>query len=117
MAVRAVSRLESDGRMRELEPRLRSELALAEAYLRAHESYLADRAPHEPADGRALEASAGGMPDRVKCLHALYAHEVARANPIGAIVRGEIEPLGCPGLCVVERDGAVERAPGHAGFR
>ena len=57
------------------------------------------------------------MPGRVKCLHALYAHELADANPIGALAREEIEPLGCPGPCVSQReDGTVERIAAHPAF-
>ena len=56
------------------------------------------------------------MPGRVKCLHALYAHELADANPIGEIVRSEIEPLGCPGPCVTERDGTVVRVSPHPAY-
>lgn len=57
----------------------------AAAYTAAHESYLADRNGIEVVaelDG----ISAGGMPTRVKCLHALVAHTLAAGpgvNPIG----------------------------------
>ena len=50
--------------------------SLAEGYRRAHTAYLADRAllgVPEEIDG----ISAGGMPDRVKCLHVLAAHALA----------------------------------------
>lgn len=57
------------------------------------------------------------MPSRVKCLHALYAHEVVDSNPIGRLVRAEIEPLRCPAPCVEERDGAFVRPEGHPGYR
>ncbi|MGH2727954.1 MAG: DUF501 domain-containing protein, partial [Actinomycetota bacterium] len=64
-----------------------------------------------------VEESAGGMPGRVKCLHALYAHELADANPIGAIVRDEVEPLGCPGPCVeAAGDDPPTAVAGHPGF-
>jgi hypothetical protein len=53
------------------------------------------------------------MPTRVKCLHALYAHELADANPVGAIVRERIEPLNCPGPCV---DSDFQRVAGHPAF-
>lgn len=115
MAARAISRLESTGRMRDYERRLAEDLALAESYRRAHESYVARRASlgGDPNDPR---TSAGGMPARVKCLHALYAHEVADGNPVGALARAEVEPLGCPGPCVAERDAAFAPAKGHPGF-
>ena len=109
LAVRAVGRIESTGRMRELNERLAAEPDLAEAYHEAHDRYRRDR--DGVMDGSA--ESAGGMPGRVKCLHALYAHEVADGNPIGAIVRAEIEPLGCPGPCV---DAENRRVAGHPAF-
>jgi uncharacterized protein len=109
LAIRAAGRLEGSGRMRELNDRLAAEPDLADAYRDAHERYRRDRDGRE--DGPA--ESAGGMPGRVKCLHALYAHELADANPIGAIVRSEIDPLGCPGRCV---DADHQRVAGHPAF-
>ena len=109
VAIREIGRLEAAGLMRELQQRLDEEPDLHDAYARAHERYLAQRDAIEPLGDR---ASAGGMPVRVKCLHALYAHERADANPIGGLVRQRIEPLECPGPCVV--DGSP--TPGHPGF-
>ena len=109
LAIRDLSALEHAGRMRDLNARLGAEPALAHAYADAHERYRRDR------DGgdHGKDDSAGGMPGRVKCLHALYAHELADANPIGAVVRSEIEPLGCPGPCVGEDR---QRVAGHPAF-
>jgi hypothetical protein len=79
----AASRLESSGLMREMTQRLQHDPQLAAAYRRAHESYLAERDAIEPL-GTAF--SAGGMPDRVKCLHVLIAHSLATGrgvNPLG----------------------------------
>ena len=84
-AVAACSSLESQGLMAEMNDRLRNDHDLAVAYHQAHEQYLADR---ERLDA-VLEiagVSAGGMPDRVKCLHALVAHSLAvgqGVNPFG----------------------------------
>ena len=81
----AIGTLESSGLMRDMEARLALDEALAEAYRGAHASYLADRA----ALGEVEEIagiSAGGMPDRVKCLHVLAAHALAKGpgvNPLG----------------------------------
>ncbi len=89
-ACAAMSRLEAAGLMRDMTGRLAADPVLRERYLAAHRDYLARR---EAAAARAgLEPlpagtqSAGGMPDRVKCLHALAAHELAvpGANPLGA---------------------------------
>jgi hypothetical protein len=113
LAARKIGVLESGGTMRGLNEKLASEPELAEACAEAHERYRSDR----DRDGHGPAESAGGMPGRVKCLHALYAHERADANPIGALVREEIEPLGCPGPCVAtEDDGAVGRVAGHPAF-
>jgi hypothetical protein len=110
LAIKAVSTLEHGGFMRGLNDRLAADEELASSYRDAHERYVTAR-------GDGWDSSAGGMPGRVKCLHALYAQEVVDANPIGAIVRSEIEPLGCPGPCVAERDGTVERVAGHPAKR
>jgi uncharacterized protein len=112
LAVRAIGGLESSGAMRELNDRLASDASLASSYREAHERYRRDR--DGTADGTA--ESAGGMPGRVKCLHALYAHERAGANPVGAIVRERIEPLGCPAPCVEDREGDTVRVAGHPAF-
>ncbi|HLT62099.1 MAG TPA: DUF501 domain-containing protein, partial [Microlunatus sp.] len=72
-AVAACSRLESTGAMVEMNRRLGEDPELAAAYREAHQAYLADRERlgHVP---EIAGVSAGGMPDRVKCLHALVGH-------------------------------------------
>lgn len=81
----ALSTLESEGVMKDMQRRLGEDPSLAEGYRRAHTAYLADRAllgVPEEIDG----ISAGGMPDRVKCLHVLAAHALAAGpgvNPLG----------------------------------
>lgn len=91
LLVAAMSRLEADGRMRELTARLEAEPELAERYAAAHRAYLADR----EAAGVVPElagVSAGGMPTRVKCLHALAGHALAAGegvNPIGDLALAE----------------------------
>ncbi len=79
----AASRLESSGLMRDMTERLAQDPDLAAAYRRAHESYLAERDAIEPLG---TTFSGGGMPDRVKCLHVLIAHSLAKGpgvNPLG----------------------------------
>lgn len=79
----AASRLETTGLMREMNRRLGQDAELAAAYRRAHESYLSERDALEPLG---TTVSAGGMPDRVKCLHVLIAHSLAKGpglNPFG----------------------------------
>jgi hypothetical protein len=82
-ATAAISTLEATGVMAELAGELVGEVA--DAYRVAHESYLADRESIE-AVPEIAGLSAGGMPDRVKCLHALAAHALAAGpgvNPVG----------------------------------
>jgi len=82
-ATAAVSTLEANGVMQELAALLEGDV-LAE-YQAAHEAYLADRASIAVVD-EIDGISAGGMPVRVKCLHALVGHSLAAGkgvNPIG----------------------------------
>ena len=90
VAVRRCSTLEGDGVMAELTERLGREPTWAAGYLAAHQAYrddrsrLAARLGHDVTQVAAV--SAGGMPDRVKCLHALLAHRLAAGpgvNPLG----------------------------------
>lgn len=79
----AASRLESAGVMREMTERLQADEELAAAYRAAHEAYLAER---DALESLGTTFSGGGMPDRVKCLHVLVAHSLAKGpgvNPIG----------------------------------
>lgn len=84
-AVKAASRLEAEGKMVEYNELLASDESVAEAYQAAHASYVADR--DQVAEVPEVQGvSAGGMPTRVKCLHALIGHALAAGpgvNPIG----------------------------------
>ncbi len=98
-ATAAMSALEAGQVMRTLSDDLAADPDLAAAYQRAHEAYLRDRAGFgevEEIDG----ISAGGMPTRVKCLHALAAHTLAAGpgvNPIGdrALALSSWSPQRC----------------------
>jgi len=98
-ATAAISRLEASGTMAEFARMLADDEELRLGYERAHRAYLADRdsIEHvEEIDG----FSAGGMPVRVKCLHALAAHALAAGegvNPVGdlALTRAEWSPTVC----------------------
>ena len=84
-AVAAASTLEAVGTMRDLQALLSEDEEVAAEYLTAHERYLADRYVIEDVP-EIHGISAGGMPDRVKCLHALVGHSLAAGpgvNPIG----------------------------------
>jgi hypothetical protein len=104
-AAAAVSTLEAAGLMRDMTARL-AEDELRQRYQAAHEDYLARR---DDAAARAALAAlpagtqtAGGMPDRVKCLHALVAHELATGiNPFGREALDAIGDWWADGPCVI----------------
>jgi hypothetical protein len=92
-ATAAISTLEANGVMPELAT------LIDEGYLAAHLSYIADRESIEFVEEIA-GISAGGMPTRVKCLHALAAHSLAGGpglNPIGDLTleMASWSPLVC----------------------
>lgn len=98
-ATAAISTLEATGVMPELAAQLDEDPALAGAYRAAHESYLSDRESIESV-AEIAGISAGGMPTRVKCLHALAGHALAAGpgvNPIGdlALARAAWSPRVC----------------------
>lgn len=103
-----VSTLEGSGLMARMTQRLETDDDLAQSYRRAHEQYLADRA----ALGDVPEiagVSAGGMPDRVKCLHVLVAHALAvgpGVNPLGDEALERLSPWWAPGACVAAGSGS-----------
>ncbi|KAB2344014.1 DUF501 domain-containing protein [Actinomadura rudentiformis] len=88
-AASAIGTLEGSGVMREMQERLARDPSLKAKYSEAHEDYLRRRDEATREDGvEPLPAgmqSAGGMPERVKCLHALAGHELAvpGVNPFG----------------------------------
>jgi hypothetical protein len=99
-AASAIGTLEADGLMKELSQRLRCDPELAAAYRRAHESYLAERDAIEPLG---TLFSAGGMPDRVKCLHVLVGHSLAAGpgvNPLGDEALAKLPEWWRKGPCV-----------------
>ena len=101
-AVAAVGTLESRGLMRDMSARLAVDACLARRYRAAHEDYLRRRAAHGD-DERIAGVSAGGMPDRVKCLHALVAHALAAGpgvNPLGDEALAALPDWGRGGPCV-----------------
>jgi hypothetical protein len=103
-ATGAVSTLESSGLMREMTSRLASHPDLAASYRAAHEDYLRRRA--ELGDVPEIAGiSAGGMPDRVKCLHVLAGHALAAGpgvNPLGDEVLALLPLWWADGPCVGE---------------
>jgi len=82
----AISTLENGGLMADMNERLKSDAELSGAYAAAHDDYLAARAALGIEVPEVEGISAGGMPDRVKCLHSLVAHSLAvgqDVNPLG----------------------------------
>lgn len=100
-AVAAVSHLEANGVMREAEALLEADPQIAAAYARAHELYICQRTRAGEAAGigevpEIAGVSAGGMPRRVKCFHALLGHALAAGrgvNPIGDWVLDRLAEL------------------------
>jgi uncharacterized protein len=101
-AASSVGRLETSGLMREMTARLQTDDVLAAGYRAAHESYLARREAIEPV-AEIAGTSAGGMPNRVKCLHVLVAHALAAGrgvNPLGDEALDLLPPWWADGPCV-----------------
>ena len=89
----AISTLETTGMMAEMEERLTTDSDLAEKYRKAHESYQADRDALGVDVPEVNGITAGGMPDRVKCLHSLIAHSLAvgeGVNPLGDEAKAQL---------------------------
>ena len=93
----AISTLENGGLMSEMNERLQTDASLSGAYSAAHEDYLAARNAVGVALGITVPEidgiSAGGMPDRVKCLHSLIAHSLSvgpGVNPLGDEALGKL---------------------------
>ncbi len=113
-AAAAISTLEATGVMAKFTELLAGDSELRGQYASAHESYIADRTligAVPEVDG----ISAGGMPDRVKCLHAVVGHALAMGpgvNPIGdlALERSTWSPLvcECPPAVTDDVDDALE---------
>jgi exopolyphosphatase/guanosine-5'-triphosphate,3'-diphosphate pyrophosphatase len=99
-AVRAVSRLESEGWIARLNERIEADPAFAEAVARAHAEYARERARDLP--GAEMHGGVGGTRTGVKCLHAHYANHLAGGDDVvGARVAETIEPIHA------EREGRV----------
>lgn len=118
-ATAEMSRLEAGQVMVDMNARLADGEELRTRYARAHEAYLADRAVYGEVEEIA-HVSAGGMPTRVKCLHAVAGHALAAGpgvNPLGdeALERSAWSPERCecadPGAALREL-GDVPQAAG-----
>jgi hypothetical protein len=108
-AAAAVGTLEASGLMREMSERLEVDPDLAHDYRAAHEAYLHDRS-RLGSVAEIEQVSAGGMPDRVKCLHVLVAHALAAGtgvNPLGDEALAELPKWWLTGPCVVAGEGSA----------
>ena len=96
-AAAAISGLEAAGRMREMTERLADEQLRPATGGPTRTTWPVGRPRRRSRASsrcRAGTQSAGGMPERVKCLHALVAHELAvpGTNPFGREALDEIGP-------------------------
>lgn len=100
--VKGCSVLEAEHIMESFNELLANDEDIAAAYARAHRDYIARR--NELGEVEEIAGvSAGGMPTRVKCLHALVGHALAAGpgvNPIGDLA---LEMLAERGLWSRER--------------
>ena len=108
-AASLIGTLESDGVMKEMTARLGEDEQLAADYRAAHEDYLARRDAIEVLEGF---PSAGGMPDRVKCLHVLVGHSLAvgrGVNPLGDEALDQLPDWWRKGPCVCATTGEEDK--------
>src|SRR4051794_25678624 len=102
-AASLIGALEASGLMRDMTDRLSTDPDVAALYQQAHDSYLARR---DELGVLPKRESAGGMPRRVKCLHALVGHELAQpgSNPFGAEALELLADWWADGPCVPRED-------------
>jgi hypothetical protein len=112
-AVRAASRLEAQGVMAQYSQLVHDDAKVSAAYHRAHRLYLAFRHALAVRLGDTEEhiesVSAGGLPTRVKCLHALIGQSLVMgpdANPIGDMALERMKDEFSPSVCRCHADSA-----------
>jgi hypothetical protein len=99
-----IGTLEASRTMADMQDRLADDPELVAAYAAAHAAYLVDRATVGDVEEIA-GISAGGMPTRVKCLHALVGHALAAGpgvNPFGDEALAMLPDWGAAGPCTRE---------------
>lgn len=100
--VREASHLEANGVMAEFNESLAEDDELRSAYARAHESYLERRGVLGDVP-EISGISAGGMPVRVKCLHALVGYSISAGPGVCPIGDKALEMIGWdPAVCHCE---------------
>lgn len=106
--VSEISRIESTGGMEPFNERLRAESEayepqLAANHQAAHESYIARRELLAQVP-EISQRSAGGLPDRVKCLHALAGYALAAGAGVTAVGDEALQLAGWdPAVCKCEQ--------------
>jgi uncharacterized protein len=114
LARRRVGRLESAGGVDAAQQRVDGEPEFAAAYRQAMDRYATERDRLVPAghDGPVPTGGVGGSSGGVKCLHAHYAdHAAGNANPVGAAVAPDVEPLDCTVTCAAMVGAAPAQNP------
>lgn len=104
----AISTLENSQLMTDMNDRLATDSDLAGRYKAAHDDYLAARAALGVEVPEVEGISAGGMPDRVKCLHSLVAHSLSTepgVNPLGDEALALVGDWWENGDCIARRGG------------
>lgn len=81
----AISTLESSGLMSQMNARLQQDPELQGEYYAAHIDYMAAREALGISVPEVQGISAGGMPERVKCLHSLIAHSLAAGEGVNLL--------------------------------
>lgn len=99
VATASVSTLEAEQLMAQFNQQLADDLVLAASYRSAHYRYIQAREAFKVVP-ELVGISAGGMPGRVKCLHALVAHALAvgpGVNPFGDVTLAQLSwsPQNC----------------------
>lgn len=95
-AVKGCSSLEADKWMEHLNQLLVTDEELRLGYEKAHQHYISTRDAIEEVP-EIKDFSAGGMPRRVKCLHAILGHTLAAGpgvNPIGDLILARLAEDG-----------------------
>ena len=105
-AVKAISRVESQGMIKRFAERARTDPEFGAALEEAHRIYAEERGRWE--EGAGAWGGVGGVRAGVKCLHAHYANHVAGGpDPVGAEVAELVQPIH-PEAPVRDRVAAID---------
>ncbi|MFZ9879127.1 MAG: DUF501 domain-containing protein [Candidatus Nanopelagicaceae bacterium] len=89
-----ISTLENSNLMDEMNQRLQDDAELSGEYRAAHDDYIAARSALGLDVPEVAGISAGGMPDRVKCLHSLVAHSLAAGPAVNTLGEEALAQIG-----------------------